>query len=109
MDRWYNITMEIKQKYLLDEKILEQIEDRVNTPNGNDEYNLLFPLLFSMYGHLIQNSRDIHVIKCNPVVTIGAGIKKMPVLSGFIGMVLLWVIVQLHDPTQFLSIIEWLK
>jgi len=97
----------MKEKYLLDEKLLDQIETRAKTPNGDPDMNMLIPLMYSLYGHIREVDRNIYDIKENPVVSMGKIVKRHPALSSFIGLLLLYVVVQLHDPAHFISILTW--
>lgn len=93
--------MDIKEKYHLDDKLLERIERRVQTPNGNKDMDLLIPLVHSVYGHLREQGRQIMCIKENPLVWLGEVIKDKPVFATFIGMCLLIIVVLLHNTGYF--------
>ena len=92
--------MDRDNKYSLDKQLLQRIEDRAETPNGNEEYNMIFPLLLSIYG-------KIDVIQNNPMIALGRMIQKHPAIftACMIGAFVLLILSR--DPTNFEVIAGW--
>ena len=91
-----------KNKYSLDNQLLEQIVQRAQTPNGNEEYNLLFPLILSIYG-------KVDLIQKNPMVCFGRMLEKHPAIVTIVALGIIALIILAHDPTNFDFIVNWLS